>query len=124
MRRAALTVDVDTLDSIYHGIGLRRPGGYTYAELRMGLHNLSRFLDRFGIRATLFMVGNDFRVPANHDAIRAVMAEGHELASHTTTHPQGFRLLSSVEKEAELAGMEQLCEEVTGARPVGFRSPG
>lgn len=124
MPNAALTVDVDTLDSIYHGIGLRRPEGYTYAELRMGLENLSRFLERFGIHATLFMVGNDFRIPANHDVIRAVSAEGHELASHTTTHAQGFRLLPPAEKEAELEGMEELCEEVTGTRPVGFRSPG
>lgn len=124
MRRAALTVDVDTLESIYQGIGLRRSGGYTYAELHTGLENLSRFLDRFGIRATLFMVGNDLRVPGNHDVIRAVAAAGHEIASHTTTHAQGFRLLSTSEKERELAEMERLCQEVIGRRPVGFRSPG
>jgi peptidoglycan-N-acetylglucosamine deacetylase len=124
VREAAITVDVDTLASIYQGIDLRRPGGYTYAELRIGLENLSRFLEEFRIPATLFMVGNDFRIPANHDVIRAVAEQGHEIANHTTTHAQGFRLLNAAGKEAEVAEMERLCEEVTGRRPIGFRSPG
>lgn len=121
---AAVSVDVDTLASIYKGQGCRRPGGYTYAEMRMGLENLSRFLETYGIRATLFMVGNDMQIPRNHDAIRAMNTAGHEIANHTLSHAQGFRLLPSREKEVEIAGMEKICEEVIGSRPVGFRSPG
>jgi hypothetical protein len=52
------------------------------------------------------------------------MAEGHEIANHTLTHSQGFRLLSLAEKETEIAGMEEICQQITGERPVGFRSPG
>ncbi|WP_420129559.1 polysaccharide deacetylase family protein [Longimicrobium sp.] len=121
---AAVSSDIDTLLSNYKGIGCRRPGGYTKAELRMGLENFSRFLEPYGARATLFMVGHDFLHEPSHDAIRAVAAQGHEIASHTMTHAQGFRLLSAEEKERELAGMEEVCQAVTGARPVGFRSPG
>ena len=121
---AAISVDVDTLASIYKGFGCHRPGGYTYAELRMGLENLARFLEPYQIRATLFMVGNDFMEPANHGAILSMAAAGHEIANHTMTHAQGFRLLPAEEKEAEIAGMEAACERVTGLRPSGFRSPG
>lgn len=124
MLEGAISCDVDTLASIYKGYGLRRPGGYTYAEFRIGLENFCRFLDHFGIKATLFMVGEDFNQPQNIPYIKTVLAEGHEIANHTLTHAQGFRLLSPEKKEAEIAGMEEICEKVTGKRPVGFRSPG
>ncbi len=119
----AISVDVDTLQSIYHGRGRKR-AEYTFAEFRMGLENFSKFLEPYGVNATLFMVGSDLLVPANQPAVRAMAAAGHEIANHTHTHAQGFRLLSSVEQERELAGMEEACVAITGRRPVGFRSPG
>jgi len=121
---AAITSDIDTLESIYRGQGCRRTGGYTYAEFHMGLEKFARFLEPYGVKATLFMVGNDFRYPRNHSSIKAMQDAGHEIANHSLTHAQGFRLLSPDEKEAEIAGMEELCLEVTGRRPIGFRSPG
>jgi predicted deacetylase len=124
MLEGAISCDVDTLASIYKGYGLRRPGGYTYVEFRMGLENFCRFLQPFGIKATLFMVGMDFHQPQNIPYIKAVIAEGHEIANHTLTHAQGFQLLSPEAKEAEIAGMEEICQQVTGKRPVGFRAPG
>ena len=124
MLEGAISYDVDTLASIYKGYGLRRPGGHTYAEFRMGLENLCRFLEPYGIKATFFMVGNDFKQSQNVPYIKALIAEGHEISNHTLTHAQGFRLLSHEEKEAEIFGMEEICEQVTGRRPMGFRSPG
>jgi hypothetical protein len=124
MLEGAISCDVDTLASIYKGYGCRRPGGYTYAEFRMGLENFCRLLEPFGIKATLFMVGEDFYQRQNVPYIKAVIAEGHEIANHTLTHAQGFRLLSLEAKETEIAGMEEICQQVTGQRPVGFRSPG
>jgi len=122
--RAAISSDIDTLKSIYGGRGCRRPGGYTHAELAGGLENFCRFLEPFGVKATLFMVGYDFTLPQNHGAIRATAARGHEIANHTLTHAQGFRLLGPAAMEAEIAGMEDACHAVIGERPVGFRSPG
>jgi hypothetical protein len=122
--RAAISSDIDTLRSIYDGRGCRRPGGYTHGELASGLENFCRFLEPFGVTATLFMVGHDFTLPQNHDAIRAAAGLGHEIANHTMTHAQGFRLLEPGAMEAEIAGMEDACQAVVGQRPVGFRSPG
>jgi hypothetical protein len=81
-------------------------------------------LEPYQIRCTLFMVGNDFKEPANHSHIVSMDAAGHEIANHTMTHAQGFRLLSLNEKEVEIAGMEEICKQLIGRRPVGFRSPG
>lgn len=122
-RIGAISSDIDTLQSLYKGHGLRRDG-YTYAEMRIGLENFSRFLERYQARATLFMVGNDFHQPQNVDPIRAVAAQGHEIANHSMHHTQGFRLLGPMAMETEIAGMEDACLAVTGRRPVGFRSPG
>lgn len=122
--QAAITSDIDTLSSIYKGRGCRKEGGYTYAELRMGLEKFNSFLEPYDIKATLFMVGNDFLYPQNHGSIHAIVANGHEIANHTMTHAQAFRFLSPREKEAEIAQMEVICEKVTGIRPRGFRAPG
>jgi hypothetical protein len=121
---AAVSSDIDTLESIYKGQGCRRPAGYTFAELHMGLENFARFLDDYDIKATLFMVGRDFEREKNHGVIRAMSDAGHEIANHTYTHSQGFRFLSTAEKESEIARMEELCQAVIGRRPLGFRAPG
>jgi hypothetical protein len=121
---AAVSVDVDTLSSIYKGFGCRRSGGYDFSELAMGLENFSRFIEPYGIRATLFIVGNDLLPEKNRPAICQMAREGHEIANHSQSHVQGFRFLSPEEKETEIAGMEEICQQVTGVRPVGFRSPG
>ena len=119
----AISSDIDSLHSLYKGHGLRR-AAYSYAELEMGLENFSRFLEPYGVNATLFMVGDDFLQPQNEAPIRAAAAAGHEIANHSMTHAQGFRLLAPHAMEAEVAGMEDECLRVTGRRPVGFRSPG
>ena len=123
MLSGSISSDIDSLQSLYKGHGLRR-AAYTYAEIEIGLENFSQFLAAYGAPATLFMVGHDFLQPQNAGPIRAVAAAGHEIANHTMTHAQGFRCLPEHEMEAELAGMEQACESLTGRRPVGFRSPG
>ena len=123
-RFACVSIDVDSLSSIYKGLGCTRPGGYTFIEFRTGLENFSRFFERFNIRATLFMVGNDFKHAPNLGHIRALHQAGHEIANHTMSHPQGFRWLSAEEKESQLSAMSDICRETVGESPIGFRSPG
>jgi peptidoglycan-N-acetylglucosamine deacetylase len=124
LMNAAISMDVDTLESIYKGQGSRRTGGYTHAEMRIGLENFSRFLEPYRAKATLFTVGNDYRYLENIEPIRAMYSYGHEIANHTFSHAQGFRLLTPEQKENELAEMEDICEKTIGVRPRGFRSPG
>jgi hypothetical protein len=90
----------------------------------MGFENFNAILEEYGIKATLFMVGNDFKNQKNQAAIKEMDACGHEIANHSMTHPQGFRLLSIRQKEREIAEMEYICAQVIGKRPLGFRSPG
>ena len=119
-----ISIDVDSLSSIYKGQGCSRPGGYSYLEYRMGLENLSKFFSKYQIKTTMFMVGNDFLYKENHSCIKNIVNDGHEIANHSMTHPQGFRWLSQKEKEKELTLMSDISYEVAGKRPIGFRSPG
>jgi hypothetical protein len=121
---AAVSIDVDTLSSIYKGRGCRRPDGYTFLEFRQGLETISNFFGNYEIKTTLFMVGKDFEYAPNHAAIRAIHNHGHEIANHSMTHPQGFRWLSAEQMEEEIQNMSKACEKVIGMKPVGFRSPG
>lgn len=95
-----------------------------FAYSRTGLKNFCSFLGSYSIRATLFIVGRDLVQQKNHAPVLAAFKEGHEIANHTMNHRQGFRLLSTDDKEKEIAGMEKLCVEMIGQKQVGFRSPG
>jgi len=121
---ACISIDMDTLASIYKGQGCTRPGGYTYIEFRTGVEKMLDFFTEMGIRTTQFMVGNDFLYEKNHAAIKAIVRSDHEIANHSMRHPQGFRWLDAAEKERELAEMNTICKQVTGITPIGFRSPG
>ncbi len=123
-RTACISIDVDTLSSIYKGQGCTRPGGYTFIEFRRGVENMNAFFERFNIKTTMFMVGNDFKHKGNLGHIRDIHKKGHEIANHSMSHPQGFRWLSAAEKEKEIDAMDAICQQVTGSKPVGFRSPG
>jgi peptidoglycan-N-acetylglucosamine deacetylase len=124
MREAFISCDADTLASIYKGRGLAPGGSYRYAEFRIGLENFAAFLERFGIPATVFVVGRDLCHGPNRAHLVDFARRGHEIANHSMNHPQGFCHLSPKEQEREIASMEDLCVEVVGKRPVGFRSPG
>ena len=121
---ASISIDVDTLSSIYKGLGCTRPGGYTYIEFRTGMENMASFFNPYNIKTTMFMVGNDFKYEGNLGHIRDIHKDGHEIGNHSMTHPQGFRWLPAQEKEQELRSMGEICNQVTGRSPVGFRSPG
>jgi peptidoglycan-N-acetylglucosamine deacetylase len=121
---ATVSIDVDSLSSIYKGNGLKRQEGYTFIELRTGFETIQHFFDQYKIKTTLFLVGNDFLHQPNHSSIRSIMEEGHELANHSMTHPQGFRWLNKNVKEKEINDMGEICKKVTGVSPIGFRSPG
>lgn len=121
---AAVSIDVDSLSSIYKGKGCTSQEGYTYGEFRQGMDTLLHFFDSYKIRTTLFLVGTDLLYEKNRPFVRDAHLAGHELANHSYDHLQGFRWLNPKEKETQINKMGELCEEVTGVRPVGFRSPG
>ena len=90
---AAISIDVDSLSSIYKGKGCTNPDGYTYAEFRQGMDTIFNFFYSFNIRVTLFLVGTDLLHEENRPFVKVAHQAGHELANHSYNHPQGFRWL-------------------------------
>jgi len=123
MKVCSITVDVDSLSSNFQGFGLRK-GEYSYYEYERGIQNILDFLGRYHARATFFFVARDLLVEKNAKLIPEVAAGGHEIASHSYSHPQGFRFISSAQKEYELRESKRILEEISGEEVVGFRSPG
>lgn len=117
---AVVSVDVDPVDLHLVGYGFRGlpadPLAYTAA--------LPRLLDAFarhGVRATLFTVGRD--AAANAAVLARAAREGHEIASHTWSHPIRFASLPEADRRRELADSRAALEAASGSPVVGFRAP-
>jgi peptidoglycan/xylan/chitin deacetylase (PgdA/CDA1 family) len=72
-------------------------------------------------RATFFVIGA--RVRERPEDVVRIVAEGHELGSHTLTHPR-LTEISEDEVRSEITGGLDAIEEVLGERPTLFRAPG
>ncbi|PZG20290.1 polysaccharide deacetylase family protein [Micromonospora craterilacus] len=79
-------------------------------------------LDRHGVRATFFLVGD--RVRERPDLARQVLAAGHLIGNHSMSHPQPFAALARHEIRAEIAYAQREIEDATAVTPRLFRAPG
>lgn len=122
MSRPAATVSVDLDPVDLHLVAYGHPGqppdplSYTVA-----LPRLLTLFARHRVRATVFVVGRDAEAQAS--AIRALIESGHEVASHSLTHPTSFAALPAEAMRRELSESRALLERASGARVIGFRAP-
>jgi chitooligosaccharide deacetylase len=72
-------------------------------------------------RATFFVIGA--RVRERPEDVKRIVAEGHELGSHTLTHPR-LTEIPDDEVRAEITGGLDAIEKVLAERPKLFRAPG
>jgi len=72
-------------------------------------------------RATFFLIGA--RVRERPDDARRIVAEGHEVGSHSFTHPR-LTEIGDDEVRAEITGGVEAVHEILGERPRLFRPPG
>jgi len=117
-----LTFDVDAWSAWTTMLRASSPSAISRGEFAaVGVERLLRILSRRGLAATFFVPGHTARhlprvVAAIHDA-------GHELGHHGWTHRYPAGLAPGQELEELKRGSDQLCA-VSGAPPVGYRSPG
>ncbi|MCT8329531.1 glycosyltransferase [Acidimangrovimonas sediminis] len=77
-------------------------------------------LHRSGVPATFFVVGGN--MAGNPDIVRRMVAEGHEVGSHTFLHPEGEDLWL-IRAQIELNAFQRLLAGVTGRTTYLFRTP-
>lgn len=117
---ATVSVDLDPVDLHLVGYGFRGlpadPLAYTAA-----LPRLVEIFDRCGVPVTFFLVARD--APAHAEAIAELARSGHEVASHSLTHPMALASLPREPLRRELEDSRRLLEQASGGSVVGFRSP-
>lgn len=77
-------------------------------------------LDEYNVKATFFLVG--FWIRANPELVREIARRGHEIGTHSMTHPEMSRL--SYEKMLEeLTESAKMITDLTGDKVEVFRPP-
>src|SRR4030095_16906891 len=112
---ATISVDVDPVDLHLLGYGHRgeAPDERVYA---LAIPRLLERFDRARVRATFFVVARD--AAAQSRALAAVKAAGHEIASHSLTHPMPFQKLPLEELAREGAEAKGGDEDRVGGAGV------
>ena len=81
-------------------------------------------LDRYGVKATFFVVGTAAATPANQQRMKNIVAAGHTLAMHSWSHDYK-KVYASVESFLEeFNQLYQWIYQVTGTCPSVYRFPG
>lgn len=118
---AIVHVDLDGARHIYHSHGWE----YNYSTDPLfvsGFTNLLYFLDRNRMRATLFAIASDVDDGEKRELLKEAVNRGHEIASHSLTHPR-LTHLSQEEKRREIGGSRERLEDRLGVTIRGFRAP-
>ncbi len=117
---ATVSVDVDPLDIHLRGYGVDglKPDTLAYDTA------VPRLLGHFAgadIRATFFFVARDAK--RTRATIRRVADAGHEIASHSMTHPEHLSEVRPKVLRRELRASRKRLEDVAGRSVAGFRAP-
>ena len=127
--KAIITIDVDCM----HGhtenhAGSRRQRGrderYIDVSYQFWLPRYLDLLAQQGLRSTFFLVADFARHPGNRPLINRLVAEGHEVASHSLSHCIELCSLDQEGKAREIIESKKILEDLTGRPVVGFRGPG
>jgi hypothetical protein len=120
MSYAVLSCDLDTVDRHLQGYGFEdlAPCDRVY---RTAVPRVLELAAELGLPCVLFTIARD--AETERDLLRAAVAAGHEVASHSLTHPQPFKTLGDEALEAELRTSRLRLAEATQTEIAGFRAP-
>lgn len=123
-RAAAINVDIDSLHLYYRIHGLDESAA-TNAVWERGVVRFAELFDALGVKATFFVVASDLeRWPEAARIARQLVEAGHELGSHSLTHPYDLVRQHDRAISKELADSHAILSAVRGSPVAGFRAPG
>ncbi|KAG9570883.1 glycoside hydrolase/deacetylase, partial [Aureobasidium melanogenum] len=92
------------------------PGQYT--------EELIKTLNAAGAKATFFFTGTLYGCIYNRAAaVKAAYSSGHQVASHTWTHPQTLDTMSIAQLTTEMQRLETALVNIIGVKPTYMRPP-
>jgi hypothetical protein len=117
---AVFSCDLDTVDRHLQGYGFDDVPACD-AIYRSAVPRLLELLDQLGVPAVLFVIGRD--ATAQRALLRRAAEVGHEVASHSLTHPQPFRTLDDAALREQLVVSRARLTDAVGREVIGFRAP-
>jgi hypothetical protein len=119
MTYAVLSCDLDTVDRHLQGYGFAAPPcGLIY---RTAVPRILELLDELALPGVFFVIARDAETQA--PLLRSMAGVGHEIASHSLTHPQSFRSLDDAALTREVAQSRVRLRAASGGEVAGFRAP-
>lgn len=103
-----------------------QPGGLRVALTfddgpdRVETNAMLDILKRYRVPATFFLLGRN--MPGNSQVVERIVAEGHTVANHSTTHPD-LRELTEEQVRNEMLTLENEIYNITGLRTALMRPP-
>ncbi|CAZ84008.1 unnamed protein product [Tuber melanosporum] len=95
-------------------------GPYTYTS------NLLDLLARYGAKATFFVNGQNWGAPitdpSKQDLLRRMVSDGHQIGSHTWSHP-ALSSLSTADMTTQMTSLESAIATAIGRYPTYMRPP-
>jgi len=118
-----ISIDVDTYatDYLTSSCNIEKMVISSYAT---GLDKLLTYLEKKNIKVTLFVIADHVKFNFVQDYLKNVIANGHEIASHSLSHRRNFSKLNLDELDDEIRKSKETIEDVLGIQVKGFRAPG
>ncbi len=117
-----LSFDFDAISLWINNYKATSPSKISRGEFGVvGARRLLDLLDHYGIKATWFVPGHT--ADSFPDAVADIFRRGHEVGHHGYCHENPLGLGSEEEERRILEKGIASLHKVTGARPVGYRSP-
>jgi hypothetical protein len=118
---ASIHLDLDGASDIFGVWGWPFEGQDHVFET--GLRGALDLFETNGVQATLFVIASSLDDPRKRELIRDAVRRGHEIASHTSTHPNLLNQ-DSDRKRREMSDSRERLERELGVKVRGFRAPG
>jgi peptidoglycan/xylan/chitin deacetylase (PgdA/CDA1 family) len=120
---------LDTIAATGRGVGLVGTGAevaLTFDDGGSSAPAIAESLERRGWRGHFFITTERIGTPgfAGEDALRALAAAGHDVGSHSHTHPTYMGRLAAADIEREWKLSRERLGEVLGAAPATATLPG
>jgi peptidoglycan/xylan/chitin deacetylase (PgdA/CDA1 family) len=115
-------VDLDGASTIFRAHG-REFRGSADPLFDTGMRNMLEVFGRAGVQATLFVIADDLRDAGKRALVAAARDAGHEIASHSMTHPN-LRRLGAAAVRSEISDSRRSIQDALGVPVHGFRAPG
>lgn len=117
---AVFSCDIDTVDRHLQGYGFDHLPACDLVY-RTAVPRLLELLAEIGVPAVLFLIARD--AETQQALLRSAVAAGHEIASHSVTHPQPFSTLGEEQLQGEIVQSRQRLSDASGTDVRGFRAP-